>query len=149
MKYLSLIAALSLITIPVLLAQVTITRIDEQNDIKILINQYLIARENKDSILLKKIITPDIDQLVSSGEWRTGIDESISGMMRSSADNPGERSIRVEKIRFIDSGTAIVDAVYEIKNANGAARKMWSTFIVVYTDESWKITAIRNMLPAG
>jgi hypothetical protein len=43
----------------------------------------------------------------------------------------------------------IADARYEIQNADGTARKMWSTFIVVYQDDAWKITAIRNMLLAG
>jgi ketosteroid isomerase-like protein len=149
MKYLSLIVLISLFNFPVLFAQDPKARTDDEKDINHLIGQYLLARESKDSILLKNIVTADVDQLVSSGEWRKGIDESIGGMMRSSANNPGERSIRVEKIRFIDSGTAIVDALYEIKNANGPARKMWSTFIVVYWDGMWKITAIRNMLPAG
>ncbi|TDI72183.1 MAG: DUF4440 domain-containing protein, partial [Bacteroidetes bacterium] len=34
-------------------------------------------------------------------------------------------------------------------NADGTARKMWSTFIVVRNEDGWKIAAIRNMLPAG
>jgi len=68
--------------------------------------------------------------------------------MRSSETNPGTRKIHIEKIRYLDSGIAIADAKYEIQNPDGTSRKMWSTFIVIYQDNRWKITAIRNMLPA-
>jgi hypothetical protein len=117
--------------------------------ISILIDQYSQAREKKDTILLKSILTTHVDQLVSSGEWRNGMRESIDGMMRSSDSNPGSRKLIVEKIRFINSKSAIVDARYEIQNTDGTIRKMWSTFIVVKSKNSWKITAIRNMLPTG
>ena len=117
-------------------------------DIHTLIDQYSQARETKDTVLLQNILAPDIDQLVSSGVWRKGINESIDGMMRSSGRNPGSRRIYIEKIRFIGLESGIVDARYEITNSDGSTRKMWSTFIVVYINESWKITAIRNMLPA-
>lgn len=117
--------------------------------ISILIDHYSQAREKKDTILLKSILTTHVDQLVSSGEWRNGMRESIDGMMRSSDSNPGSRKLIVEKIRFINSKSAIVDARYEIQNTDGTIRKMWSTFIVVNSKNSWKITAIRNMLPTG
>ena len=114
-----------------------------------LIDQYSQAREKSDTVLLKGILTPDIDQLVSSGEWRTGIAGSMKGMVRSSSNNPGERTLTVDKVRFLDRGVAIADARYEIKNADGSIRKMWSTFVVVQQKGKWKISAIRNMLPAG
>ncbi len=106
------------------------------------------ARETRDSELLKAILATDVDQLVSSGEWRRGVDEALKGMMRSSASRPGSRSLTVEKIRFLNPGSGIADARYEIKNTDGTVRKMWSTFIVTYQDKRWKIAAIRNMLPA-
>jgi hypothetical protein len=99
--------------------------------------------------LLKSILTPDIDQLVSSGEWRTGIEGAMKGMAGSSTNNPGKRTLKVEKIRFLNPESAIADARYEIENLDNTVRKMWSTFVVVYQDGMWKITAIRNMLPAN
>jgi len=113
-----------------------------------LIDDYSRARETRDADLLNKILTPEIDQLVSSGTWRTGKMESMQGMMQSSTSNPGERTLTIDKIRFLDSKNAIVDCRYEIKNPDGPTRKMWSTFIVVLIEKDWKITAIRNMLPA-
>ena len=113
-----------------------------------LIDQYSQAREKRDTVLLKSILTSDIDQLVSSGEWRSGIKESTMGMLRSSASSPGTRTLKVEKIRFLNPQCAIVDARYEIQNADGSLRKMWSTFIIVDQKNNWKISAIRNMLPS-
>ncbi|WP_149274456.1 SgcJ/EcaC family oxidoreductase [Pareuzebyella sediminis] len=112
-----------------------------------LIEQYAKARETKDTLLLDKILTKDIDQLVSTGEWRRGFDTAKAGMLRSSSNNPGSRILTVEHVRYLNDRTAVVDARYEIKNTDGSIRKMWSTFINVRIDDRWKIAAIRNMLP--
>lgn len=114
-----------------------------------LVDAYVQARENNDTVLLESILTTDIDQLVSSGTWRKGIKASMDGMQQSSNGNPGTRTLKIEKIRFLNPGSAIADARYEIANADGTVRKMWSTFIVVYEEDNWKIAAIRNMLPAS
>jgi hypothetical protein len=121
----------------------------QRKDIVMLIAQYSHARESKDTILLKKIITTDVDQLVSTGEWRSGIGPAVKGMMKSSTNNPGSRTLRVDKIRLVTPVCAIVDCRYEIDNANGNPRRMWSSFIVVADKGIWKIAAIRNMLPAA
>ena len=118
------------------------------HEIQKLIDDYSRARDKKDTILLKSILTDDIDQLVSTGEWRNGLSEAIQGMQRSSQNSPGERSLIVEKVRFLDPNNAIADARYEIKNPDGSIRKMWSTFFALRQKNQWKITAIRNMLPS-
>ena len=114
-----------------------------------IIDKYSQAREKRDTLLLKSILTKDVDQLVSTGEWRNGIDASVKGMLNSSANSPGTRTLNVEKIRLLNPGIAIVDCKYEIQNADGTPRKMWSTFMVVSAQGIWKISAIRNMLPTG
>lgn len=121
----------------------------QEKEIYSLIDKYVKAREEKDTVLLQQILSDDIDQLVSTGEWRTGKAASFKGMMQSSTSNPGKRTIKIEKIRLIDSACGIADARYEIKNQDGTVRNMWSTFIVVYKNGGWKITAIRNMLIPG
>ncbi len=120
-----------------------------QKEITSLIDHYGEAREKGDTVLLKSILTTDMDQLVSSGEWRNGIATAVQGMLKSSTNNPGSRTLTIEKIRMLNENTAIVDCKYEILNTDGSSRKMWSTFIVVADTRRWKITAIRNMLPAG
>lgn len=114
-----------------------------------LIDQYAQAREKRDTVLLKTILTDDIDQLVSTGEWRKGINAAVEGMLKSSVNTPGTRTLNVEKIKMVSTNIAVVDCRYEIQNTNGSIRKMWSTFVVVLKDENWKICAIRNMLPAS
>lgn len=116
--------------------------------IRQLIDNYAQAREQKDTTLLRSLLTTDIDQLVSTGEWRKGFEASFAGMLRSSVRNTGTRTLSVENIRFLNPKSAIVDTRYVIQNPNGSARKMWSTFIVVKKKKKWRIAAIRNMLPA-
>ncbi len=121
----------------------------QKKDIYQLIDTYSQAREKRDTLLLKSILTTDVDQLVSTGEWRNGIAPSVKGMLQSSANSPGTRTLTIEKIRLLNPNSAIVDCKYEIQNADGTPRKMWSTFIVVSEKGRWKISAIRNMLPSG
>jgi len=120
----------------------------QRKAITLLIEQYAEAREKNDTVLLKNILTTDVDQLVSTGEWRIGIGASVQGMLKSSANSPGTRTLRVENIRMFNPTTAIVDCRYEIQNTDGTLRKMWSTFLVVAEKKIWKISAIRNMMPA-
>ena len=72
-----------------------------QKEITSLIDQYSQAREKRDTALLKTILTPGVDQLVSTGEWRVGLNAAIEGMMKSSANSPGTRTLHVEKIQTI------------------------------------------------
>ena len=120
----------------------------QHKDIDALIDRYAEAREKKDTILLKSILTADIDQLVSTGEWRNGVQSSVKGMLKSSATSPGTRTLTIDKIRMVSPAAAIVDCKYEIAIADGTPRKMWSTFVVVEQKRVWKISAIRNMLPS-
>jgi uncharacterized protein (TIGR02246 family) len=149
MKNIVLFILFNVMIITFLYAQGETATPQQKQEITALIDQYAQARETKDTVLLKSILTTEVDQLVSTGEWRDGIKGSMQGMMRSSSSNPGGRTLTVDKIRFLNAGAAIADARYEIQNADGTIRKMWSTFVVVYEAGTWKITAIRNMLPAG
>lgn len=149
MKTTILLILFTIVVMESLYSQDTENNKQQGKEIYSLIDKYSQARETSDTVLLKSILTGDVDQLVSSGEWRIGIEGSMKGMVRSSSSNPGDRTLTVDKVRFLNSGAAIADARYEIKNADGSIRKMWSTFVVVKAKGVWKITAIRNMLPAG
>ena len=121
----------------------------QRKSISLLIDRYSQAREKRDTVLLKTILTTNVDQLVSTGEWRTGIGMAVEGMLKSSANSPGTRTLQVDKIRMLNSTTAIVDCKYEIQNGDSTIRRMWSTFILVTEKKAWKISAIRNMLPVS
>lgn len=121
----------------------------QRKAISFLIDQYSEARGKNDTLLLKTILTTDVDQLVSNGEWRNGIGDVVRGMLKSSANSPGTRTLQVDKIRMLSPTSAIVDCKYEIQNTDSTMRRMWSVFIVVAEKGAWKISAIRNMLPAS
>jgi len=138
---------LSLLTVAGAFAQNDALTSQQRKDITAVIDQYAKAREEKDTMLLKKILTEDIDQLVSTGEWRLGINAAVEGMLRSSASKPGTRTLTVNNIRLLNATICIVDCKYTIQNDDGSFRNMWSTFILVLSGKKWKISAIRNMLP--
>ena len=149
MRFLIVLLVLQIAVASLLHGQQLLLTDQQKSDIKLLIDQYSEARENRDTVLLKRILTSEIDQLVSTGEWRNGMDAAVKGMLTSSTNSPGKRTLVIEKIRLLNLLVAVVDCRYEIENANNNARKMWSTFVVVSNNGSWKISAIRNMLPSG
>ena len=113
------------------------------------VRRYAEARERRDREALLALFTPDADQLVSSGEWRRGREALVTGALASSASSPGSRAIDVERVRPLGKDVAIADARYEIGAAAGApGRSMWSTFVLERQTAGWRISAIRNMLPA-
>ena len=149
MKNIFLLLLLSVTGVSVLKSQNKTPNDNQRKAISSLIDQYSEAREKKDTVLLKKILTTDVDQLVSTGEWRNGITAAVQGMLKSSANSPGTRTLKIETIRMFNPTTAIVDCRYEIQNADSTVRKMWSTFLVITEKKIWKISAIRNMMPAA
>ena len=115
-----------------------------EDAVRDLVRKYVDAREKIDPKATVELFTADADQLVSSGEWRLGRDALVKGAMASSRQNEGKRTITVERVRFLGSDVAIADGRYEI-----ADRKMWATIICRRgTDGTWRIAAIRNMLPS-
>jgi uncharacterized protein (TIGR02246 family) len=118
--------------------------------IRAIVKNYMDAREQHDAKAVEALFTADADQLVSSGEWRRGRDEVVRGTLASSQRTGGTRTITVETIRYLAPGVAIADGRYEISGLQGeATRKMWSTFVLTRSGKEWRITAIRNMLPAA
>ncbi len=148
MKNIFLLLLFNLTGVLFLYAQNRTPDAHQRKAIASLIDQYSEAREKRDTVLLKTILTTDVDQLVSTGEWRDGIGASVEGMLKSSINSPGTRTLDIEKIRMLNPNSAIVDCKYEIQDKDGTTRKMWSTFIVLSDKKVWKISAIRNMLPA-
>ncbi len=142
-----LLLALTMLTPGFLFAQGAAPTDRQKQELHALIDAYSEARAKQDTALLENILTTDVDQLVSSGEWRRGKAESMTGMSGSSVNNPGTRTLTVESVRLVNPECAIVDARYDIRNPEGVTRHMWSTFIAVHTGDRWKIAAIRNMLP--
>ena len=94
----SLLIVIHLVCTVAILAQNSTSELKHREEIYALIENYTKSREMQDTALLNSILTTDIDQLVSSGEWRYGKEGAMKGMMRSSESNPGDRPLKVETI---------------------------------------------------
>jgi uncharacterized protein (TIGR02246 family) len=126
------------------------SRRPDEDAVRAVVRQYVDAREARNPKAVAALFTADSDQLVSSGEWRVGRDDVVSGSLASSAQSAGKRTIDVERVRFVSSDVAIADGRYSITGlGEGNDRRMWSTFVMVKDADGWKIAAIRNMLPAA
>ena len=124
-------------------------RENDEAPIREIVNKYVDARERIDPNAVEALFTGDADQLVSSGEWRKGRDAVVRGTMASSRSTGGKRTITVEQVRFVTPDVAIADGRYELTGlSGGATRSMWATLIMKKASDGWRITAIRNMLPA-
>jgi len=140
--------ALSFVLLTVLLAPRSHAQsATDQTAIRQLVTKYMAARNSADADATRSLFTPDADQLVSSGEWRRGIDALVAGAMASSKKEAGNSSITVEHVRALGPDIAIVDGRYQTSSAGGV-RNMWTTLLAVRTPAGWRIAAIRNMLPS-
>lgn len=128
-------------------AQVSSDR--NEQAVRSVVAEYMRARNDKDAEAVRRLFTPDADQLVSTGEWRKGIADLVRGTSASSRKEASKSSITVEDVRFVDSDVAIVDGRYRTVSLNGAGRDMWTTIVLKRVGDDWRITAIRNMLPAA
>jgi uncharacterized protein (TIGR02246 family) len=143
----SLFAAISLV---LAVGAFTQTPNKDEAAVREIVSQYVAARERIDPKAVEELFTADADQLVSSGEWRKGRDAVVRGTMESSRNNSGRRTITVESVRFVTPDVAIADGRYELTGlAGGTSRSMWATLVLKRTEKGWRITAIRNMLPAA
>ena len=146
MSRLLVVAMLLTGTVGTLQAQAGLPREAEIYD---LVRRYVEAREKRDPKAIEALFTADADQLVSSGEWRRGREAVVKGTLASSSATGGSRSITVETVRMLGQDHAVADGRYEISGlAGGETRWMWTTFVAVRQDGVWRISAIRNMLPA-
>ena len=129
--------------------QGTVNPAKDEAAIRDVVKEYVGARDRQDPAAVGALFTSDADQLVSSGEWRKGREALVKGTLASTArTGAGNRTITVETIRFPARDVAIADGRYEITGGAGGDRRMWSTFVMVRDGSTWRIAAIRNMLPA-
>jgi len=114
------------------------------------VRQYVEARERRDPQRIGALFTDDADQHTTAGQWRRGRAAIVPGTLASSQTNPGQRSIAVDTVRFLTPDAAIVDGPYTIGAAGAvSARRMWATIVLVRQEGTWRISAIRNMLPTA
>ena len=120
----------------------------DETAVREVVRRYVDARELRDPKAIEALFTDDADQHTTSGEWRRGRAQVVPGTLESSSRNPGSRRITVSAVRFITPDVAIADGPYEIGSGT-AVRRMWTTIVLRRQAGSWRIAAIRNMVPSG
>jgi uncharacterized protein (TIGR02246 family) len=121
----------------------------EESGVRAVVTKYVEARERSDAAAIGALFTEDADQLTSSGDWRRGRTALVQGTLASSKANAGTRTITIRTVRFPVADIAIADGEYTIAGGASGDRKMWTSFVMVRSGGAWRITAIRNMLPAS
>ena len=140
-----IIFALILITAPALGAQTPASKTDEAA-IRALVDRYVNARDARDEKAIEALFTSDADQYTTAGEWRRGRPAVVTGTAESTKQNPGDRSIDVQALRFVSPDVAMADGWYNIA---GSTQKRWTTMVFKREAGTWRIAAIRNMTPTG
>jgi len=120
----------------------------DEDGVRSTVSKYLKARNEKAPDRVRSLFTADADQLVSTGEWRHGVDELVLGMMASSNKEQAKSSIAITDVRLIHPDVAIADGRYQTTSLDGTVRDMWTTFVLKRTGDGWSIAAIRNMKPS-
>lgn len=127
-------------------AQPPAANASDEAAVRDIVQRYTQARALSDPKAIEALFTADADQYTSSGEWRRGMSRLVTGMLETSARNPGVRAITIAAVRFVTPDVAIVDGEYR---TGPDARQLWTTLIVKRDPKGWRIAAIRNMAPTG
>ena len=118
----------------------------DETAVRDLVRRFTEARMRSDAKALEALLTADVDQYTSAGEWRRGVARVVQGMIETSARNPGTRAIEVAAIRFLTADIAVVDGGY---TAGADARQLWTTLIIKRDSPGWRIAGIRNVSPTA
>ena len=143
-----LILSLSLALVPHAPAVAQQARTADEDAVREVVRRYENARDATDAQAIEALFTFDADQHTTAAEWRRGRAQVVTGSLGSSKQNPGDRTISVTSVRFITPDVAIADGPYDIA-AGGTVRHNWTTIVLKREAGTWRIAAIRNMMPTG
>ena len=124
MKNIALLLLLNLTGSLLIYAQRNIPNVHERKAISALIDRYSEAREKKDTLLLKSILTSDVDQLVSTGEWRNGISDAVDGNLLSISDPTRKDAFFSSRSTFSNRNTSeVFDVTSAIASTKACAKR--------------------------
>jgi uncharacterized protein (TIGR02246 family) len=96
------------------------------------------------------LLTADVDQQQTSGNTRRGREAVVSGSLATQQSTGGRRTITVDSLRFVSTDVAIADGRYDsVGRADGTDQRMLTSMVLRREAGTWKIAAIRNMLPTA
>jgi uncharacterized protein (TIGR02246 family) len=125
-------------------------RATDEAAVRAVIQAFIAMREAGDAAGLAALLTADVDQQQTSGNVRRGREAVVTGTMATQASTGGRRTITVDSLRFLASDVALADARYDsVDRSDGTDRHMRTSMVLKREGDTWKIAAIRNMLPTG
>ena len=129
-------------------AQPPTDRTEDEAAIRAVVASFIATREASDAESLRELLTEDADQHVTSGEVRTGREAVVQGSLQTTQETGGQRTISIEKIRFLTPDVAIADGPYDIVGRSDGVDRHYRTMMVLQrAGGEWKIAAIRNVQP--
>ena len=133
---------------PLAFGQPASDRSQDEAAIREVVRAFIGTREDSNAESLSALLTPDVDQQVTSGSVRSGREAVVDGSLTTTRETGGRRTIVLEKIRFLSDDVAIADGPYDIVGRSDGPDRHYRTSMVLKKDgDSWKIAAIRNMQP--
>jgi uncharacterized protein (TIGR02246 family) len=139
----------TMLTVLTATAQETQERAADEAAIRQVVAAFIGTREADDAESLAALLTEDVDQQVTSGALRVGREQVVRDSLATTVATGGERHIDIDTIRFLGSDVAIADGDYDIVGRlDGVDRHYRTTMVLTRRDGTWRIAAIRNMLPA-
>ena len=124
-------------------------RAADETAVRAVIQAFLDTREKNDAAGLAALLTADVDQRQTSGNVRSGRDAVVSGSLATQQSTGGRRTITVDSLRFVGPDVAIADGRYDsVGRADGTDQRMLTSMVLRRERGTWKIAAIRNMLPS-
>ena len=106
---------------------------------------YILRRDEGDETGLRALLTENVDQRLTSGRMRIGLEEVVSGSLGSTQNSGGKRVITLKEIRFLGDDVAIANGNYDsLGRADGTDLYMRTTIVFWRSDGKWRIDAIRN-----
>jgi uncharacterized protein (TIGR02246 family) len=125
-------------------------RAADEAAIRGVIQAFLDTREANDPAALGALLTADVDQQQTSGNTRRGREAVVSGSLTTQQSTGGRRTITVDSLRFLSADVAIADGRYDsVGRADGTDQRMLTSMVLRREAGTWKIAAIRNMLPTA
>jgi uncharacterized protein (TIGR02246 family) len=125
-------------------------RAADEAAIRGVIQAFLDTREKNDAAALGALLTTDVDQQQTSGNTRRGREAVVSGSLATQQSTGGKRTITVDSLRFVSADVAIADGRYDsVGRSDGTDQRMLTSMVLRREGGSWKIAAIRNMLPSN
>ena len=148
MRYIAaLLVVLTAVTVPSG-ASAQADRAADEAAVRAVIKAFIDTREKNDAAGLAALLTPDVDQRQTSGNMRSGRDAVVSGTMQTQQSTGGSRTISIDSLRFVGADVAMVDGRYDsVGRSDGTDQRMLTSMVLRREGGSWKIAAIRNMLP--